>query len=58
MDPNNRATGKHSMGWIAWILLRLESFHSLMLLSLFVGEAHLVPFSLFHFSSGIAGGTD
>lgn len=62
MDPNGRATGEHSMGWIAWILppsqtlLLFESFHSLMLLSLFIGKAHLVPFSLFHFSPNITSG--
>lgn len=36
--------------------LHFESFHSLKLLYLFVGEAHLVPFPLFHFSPNIASG--
>lgn len=39
-------------------LLHFESFHSLMLLSLFIGEAHLVPFPPFHFSPNIASGMD
>lgn len=64
MDPNSRATGEHSTVWIVWILppsqtlLHFESFHSLMLLSLFIGEAHLVPFPPFHFSPNIASGMD
>lgn len=31
-------------------LLSLQSFHSLMLLSLLIAKAHLVPCSPFHFS--------
>lgn len=38
--------------------LCFESFHSLVLLSLFIGEAHLVPFPPFHFSPSIASGMD
>lgn len=64
MDPNSRATGDHGMVRMAWILppsqvsLHFESFHSLILISLFIGEAHLVPFPLFHFGLNIASGMD
>lgn len=39
-------------------LLCFLSFHSLVLLSLFTGKVHLVPFSLLHFSPNIAGRMD
>lgn len=64
MDPNSMAIGEHNMVWIAWIsppsqtLLLFELFHSLMLLSLSVGEAHLVSFPPSHFSPNTASGMD
>lgn len=49
MDPNGELQVTQH-GRMAWILPSSQTLLPLMLLSLLIGKAHLVPFPPFHFS--------